>query len=183
MSMVEVRVPNLDCEGCASKLRKALFKLKGVEEVEVEIEMQKITVRGYGLEERKVVKAIKRAGKAAEGWPFPGYSSHYTSFYKYPSSIANHYYDTYGGHNSYSYYSNSNSNSNYTTSTTTTTTTPPSSNKHHHHHHLNLSNSNNYSSQLHTFFQTPSLYSLALSSDHAIASLFSDDNPHACSIM
>lgn len=27
--MVEVRVPNLDCEGCAAKLRKALFKLKG----------------------------------------------------------------------------------------------------------------------------------------------------------
>ncbi|KAG7945961.1 hypothetical protein I3843_14G013900 [Carya illinoinensis] len=26
--MVEVRVPNLDCEGCASKLKKALFKLK-----------------------------------------------------------------------------------------------------------------------------------------------------------
>jgi len=27
--MIEVRVPNLDCEGCASKLKKALFKLKG----------------------------------------------------------------------------------------------------------------------------------------------------------
>jgi hypothetical protein len=27
--MVEVRVPNLDCEGCASKLKKALLKLKG----------------------------------------------------------------------------------------------------------------------------------------------------------
>lgn len=27
--MLEVRVPNLDCEGCVSKLKKALFKLKG----------------------------------------------------------------------------------------------------------------------------------------------------------
>jgi len=27
--MIEVRDPNLDCEGCASKLKKALFKLKG----------------------------------------------------------------------------------------------------------------------------------------------------------
>lgn len=27
--MVEVRVPNLDCEGCASKCKRALFKLKG----------------------------------------------------------------------------------------------------------------------------------------------------------
>ncbi|XP_022931790.1 heavy metal-associated isoprenylated plant protein 31 isoform X1 [Cucurbita moschata] len=148
MSMIEVRVPNLDCEGCASKLRKALFKLKGVEEVEVEIEMQKITVRGYGLEERKVVKAIKRAGKAAEAWPFPGYSSHYASFYKYPSYIATHYYDAYSA-----------------------TTNPTATN-----HHASPTS-------LHTFFQTPSLYSRAVSSDHAIASLFSDDNPHACSIM
>lgn len=29
MQMLEVRVPNLDCEGCASKLKKALLKLKG----------------------------------------------------------------------------------------------------------------------------------------------------------
>ncbi|KAJ0753197.1 putative heavy metal-associated domain, HMA, heavy metal-associated domain superfamily [Helianthus annuus] len=30
MSVVELRVPNLDCHGCASKLKKALFKLKGM---------------------------------------------------------------------------------------------------------------------------------------------------------
>ncbi|KAJ0041907.1 heavy metal-associated isoprenylated plant protein 31 [Pistacia vera] len=135
MSMVEVRVPNLDCEGCASKLKKALFKLKGVEEVEIEMEMQKITVRGFGLEERKVLKAIKRAGKAAEPWPFPGYS-HFSSFYKYPSYIVNHYYDTYGTANG-----------------------------------------------AHTFFHTPSVYSVAVASDETVASLFSDDNPHACTIM
>nr|GMC61982.1 heavy metal-associated isoprenylated plant protein 31 isoform X1 [Ipomoea batatas] len=34
--MVEVRVPNLDCEGCAAKLRKALFKLKGVDDIDIE---------------------------------------------------------------------------------------------------------------------------------------------------
>ncbi|XP_038888453.1 heavy metal-associated isoprenylated plant protein 31 [Benincasa hispida] len=164
MSMVEVRVPNLDCEGCASKLRRALFKLKGVEEVEVEIEMQKITVRGYGLEERKVVKAIKRAGKAAEAWPFPGYSSHYTSFYKYPSYIVNHYYDTYSSTNYNNRHHNNNKQHHLISSTNTTAGGSPTN-------------------SLHTFFQTPSLYSLAVSSDHTIASLFSDDNPHACSIM
>ncbi|CAI0403339.1 unnamed protein product [Linum tenue] len=138
MSMVEVRVPNLDCEGCASKLRKALLKLKGVEEVEVEMENQKVTVRGYSLEEKKVLKAIKRAGKAAEPWPFPGYA-HFSSFYKYPTYIVNHYYDP---------YKNVGSNS-----------------------------------SVHTFFQTPAVYSVAVASDEAVASLFSDDNPHACSIM
>ncbi|XP_041002855.1 heavy metal-associated isoprenylated plant protein 31 isoform X1 [Juglans microcarpa x Juglans regia] len=137
MSMVEIRVPNLDCEGCASKLKKALFKLKGVEEVEIEMETQKITVRGYALEEKKVLKAIKRAGKAAEPWPFPGYS-HFASFYKYPAYIVKHYYDTH---------------------------------------------TNGASSGVHTFFHTPSVYSVAVASDEAIASLFSDDNPHACTIM
>ncbi|KAG6746489.1 hypothetical protein POTOM_051030 [Populus tomentosa] len=149
--MVEVRVPNLDCQGCASKLKKALLKLKGsslsdlshvyvsgAEEVEVEMEVQKITVRGYALEEKKVIKAIKRAGKAAEPWPFPGYS-HFASFYKYPTYIVNHYYDTY----------------------------------------KNVASTNG----VHTFFHTPAVYSLAVASDEAVASLFSDDNPHACTIM
>ncbi|GAV81256.1 HMA domain-containing protein [Cephalotus follicularis] len=138
MSIVEVRVPNLDCEGCATKLKKALFKLKGVEEVEIEMEMQKITVRGYALEEKKVLKAIKRTGKAVEPWPFPGYS-HFASFYKYPSHIMNHYYDTY--------------------------------------------RNNVGSNGVHTFFHTPAIYSVAVESDEAVASLFSDDNPHACTIM
>ncbi|KAJ9679381.1 hypothetical protein PVL29_021340 [Vitis rotundifolia] len=137
MSMVEVRVPNLDCEGCASKLKKALFKLKGVEEVDIEMEMQKITVRGYLVEEKKVLKAIKRAGKAVEPWPFPGYS-HFASFYKYPSHIVNHYYETSG---------------------------------------------NGVNSNVHTFFQTPAIYSVAVASDEAVASLFSDENVHACTIM
>uniref|UniRef100_A0A5B7BLT7 Putative heavy metal-associated isoprenylated plant protein 26 n=1 Tax=Davidia involucrata TaxID=16924 RepID=A0A5B7BLT7_DAVIN len=137
MSMVEVRVPNLDCDGCAAKLRKALHKLKGVEEIDIEMETQKITVRGYALEEKKVLKAIKRAGKAAEPWPYPGYS-HFASFYKYPSHIVNHYYDTFR---------------------------------------------NGAATNVHAFFHTPAVYSVAVASDEAFASLFSDENPHACTIM
>lgn len=111
-----------------------------MEEIEIEIEMQKIVVRGYALEEKKVIKAIKRAGKAAEPWPYPTHP-HYASFYKYPTHIANQYYHD------------------------------PSSNR-------DLSRHN-----LHAFFHTPSVYSVAVASDEAVASLFSDDNPHACSIM
>ncbi|KAL2550468.1 Heavy metal transport/detoxification superfamily protein [Forsythia ovata] len=138
MSMVEVRVPNLDCEGCASKLRKALHKLKGVEEVDIDMETQKITVRGYALEEKKVLKAIKRTGKAAEPWPYPPGHSYFTSFYKYPTHIMNHYYET---------------------------------------------SRNVVAPSVHTFFHTPAVYSVAVASDEAVASLFSDDNPHACTIM
>ncbi|XP_022888424.1 heavy metal-associated isoprenylated plant protein 31-like [Olea europaea var. sylvestris] len=48
----------------------------GLRDVDIEMEIQKITVTGCGLEERKVSKAIKRAGKTAEPWPYPypGYS-------------------------------------------------------------------------------------------------------------
>ncbi|XP_052187311.1 heavy metal-associated isoprenylated plant protein 31 [Diospyros lotus] len=137
--LVEVRVPNLDCEGCASKLRKSICKLKGVEEIEIEMEAQKVTVRGYGLEEKKVLKAIKRAGKAAEPWPYPAGHHHFTSFYKYPTHIISSYYDSYRN-------------------------TAPAAN-------------------VYAFFHTPSLYSPAVASDDALASLFSDDNPHACTIM
>ncbi|KAM3247935.1 heavy metal-associated isoprenylated plant protein 31 isoform X1 [Capsicum annuum] len=136
--MVEIRVPNLDCEGCAAKLRKALFKLKGVDSIEIDMETQKVTVRGYGLEEKKVLKALKRTGKAAEPWPYPVGYSHFASFYQYPNHIISHYYDT---------------------------------------------SRNVAAPSVHTFFHTPAVYSVAVASDEAVASLFSDDNPHACSIM
>ncbi|XP_010545927.1 PREDICTED: heavy metal-associated isoprenylated plant protein 20 isoform X2 [Tarenaya hassleriana] len=136
---VEIRVPNLDCEGCASKLKKTLLKLKGVEEVEVEMETQKITARGYRLEEKKVLKAVRRTGKAAEPWPYrPGYS-HFASFYKYPSYVTDHFYSD-----------------------------------------VHRSES---SAGVHTFFHTPAVYSVAVAGDEVAASLFSDDNPHACTIM
>ncbi|XP_044505696.1 heavy metal-associated isoprenylated plant protein 31-like [Mangifera indica] len=107
----------------------------GVEEVEIEIEMQKITVKGFGLEERKVLKATKRAGKAAEPWPFSRYS-HFASFYKYPSYIVSHYYDTHGTSNA-----------------------------------------------AHLFFHTPAVCSVVVAFDETVASSFSDDNLHACTIM
>ncbi|CAO2821166.1 unnamed protein product [Amaranthus hypochondriacus] len=100
------------------------------------MDIQKVIVKGYRLEDKKIMKAIKRAGKAAEAWPFPSHS-HYTSFYNYPSYITNHYYDT----------------------------------------------SNGAAPTVHAFFHTPALYSVAVASDEAVASIFSDDNPHACSIM
>lgn len=105
----------------------------------MDMEMQKITARGYGLEEKRVLRAIKRAGKAAEPWPYPGGCSYFASFYKYPTHIVNHYYYD-----------------------TTKNVAAPG---------------------IHSFFHTPAVYSVAVASDEAVASLFSDENPHACSIM
>lgn len=102
------------------------------------MEVQKITVKGYALEEKKVLKAIRRTGKAAELWPYPAGYSYLSSFYKYPAHVINHYYET---------------------------------------------SRNVAAPSVHTFFHTPAVYSVAVASDEAVASIFSDDNPHACSLM
>ncbi|KAI4330879.1 hypothetical protein MLD38_029136 [Melastoma candidum] len=101
------------------------------------METQKLTMKGYRLEEKKVLKAVRRAGKAPELWPFPRHS-HFTSFCQYTSYIVSQCYETHkvGGTNG-----------------------------------------------VHTFFHTPAAYSFAVASDEALASIFSDDNPHACTMM
>lgn len=99
------------------------------------MEMQKITVRRFELEESKMLKAIKRAGKVAQPWPFAGYS-YFASFYKNPSYIVSHYFDTHGTSN-----------------------------------------------RAHTFVHALVVYSVIVVSNETVASLFNDDNPHACTIM
>lgn len=50
----------------------------GVDSVEVELEMEKVTVIGY-VDRNKVLKAVRRAGKRAEFWPFPNPPLYFTS--------------------------------------------------------------------------------------------------------
>nr|GMC96347.1 heavy metal-associated isoprenylated plant protein 31 isoform X2 [Ipomoea batatas] len=135
--MVVVRVPTLDCDGCAAKIRKALLKLKDGDE-----EDHGERIRFGRKESGEGLKAIKRAGKVAEPWPYPVGSSHLASFYRYPTQIAAHYYQS-----------------------------------------MISSSADLAAPAVHAFFHTPALYSVAVAPDEAFASLFSDDNPHACTIM
>ncbi|KAH7373770.1 hypothetical protein KP509_17G074200 [Ceratopteris richardii] len=64
MEVVELRV-RLDCVGCERKVKQAVFKLKGVESVEVDWKQGKVVVTGY-VERRKVLKAVRTASKSAE---------------------------------------------------------------------------------------------------------------------
>lgn len=50
----------------------------GVDTVEIDMDKQKVTVTGY-VEERKVIKAVRRTGRKAELWPFP-YDAEYYPF-------------------------------------------------------------------------------------------------------
>ncbi|PHT43587.1 hypothetical protein CQW23_17612 [Capsicum baccatum] len=67
--MTEMRV-HMDCAGCESKVRKSLEKVKGVDNVEIDMAMQKVTVTGWA-DQKKILKTVRRTGKRAEIWQFP----------------------------------------------------------------------------------------------------------------
>eukprot|EP01018_Ginkgo_biloba_P037956 Gb_20916 [translate_table: standard] len=80
METVEMKV-RMDCGGCERKVRKAVSSMSGVESVDVNRKMQKVTVSGR-VEPNKVLKKVKATGKHAEFWPYVPYNvvSHpYTS--------------------------------------------------------------------------------------------------------
>ncbi|WOL00728.1 hypothetical protein Cni_G09441 [Canna indica] len=60
----------MDCSGCESKIRKTLSKLNGVDNVEIDMARQKVTVTGW-VEQKKVLKAVRKTGRRAVLWPYP----------------------------------------------------------------------------------------------------------------
>ncbi|CAN4105586.1 unnamed protein product [Withania somnifera] len=83
--IVEMRV-HMDCQGCQSKIRKALKKLHGVDNIDIDMNMQKVTVTGWA-EQKKVLKTVRKTGRRAELWPYP-YNPEYHNY-------MHHYYDTF----------------------------------------------------------------------------------------
>ncbi|KAF8663752.1 hypothetical protein HU200_055077 [Digitaria exilis] len=61
---------HMDCPGCEKKVRKAVQRLEGVHDVEVDMAQQKVTVNG-DVEQKKVLKAVRRTGRRAVLWPQP----------------------------------------------------------------------------------------------------------------
>ncbi|XP_048236113.1 heavy metal-associated isoprenylated plant protein 45 isoform X2 [Ricinus communis] len=60
----------MDCEGCEKRIRRAISKMEGVDSLEIDMDRQKVTVTGY-VDQRKVLKVVRRTGRKAEFWPFP----------------------------------------------------------------------------------------------------------------
>ncbi|XP_061966555.1 heavy metal-associated isoprenylated plant protein 45 [Populus nigra] len=94
LSTVELLV-HMNCEGCEKRIRRAISKIDGVDSLEIEMDKQKVTVKGY-VDQRKVLKVVRRTGRRAEFWPFP-YDSEY-----YP--YASQYLDETTYTTSYNYY-------------------------------------------------------------------------------
>ncbi|EPS66470.1 hypothetical protein M569_08310 [Genlisea aurea] len=82
----------MDCRGCEKRIRRAVSKMKGVESMEIDMEKQKVTVKGY-VDKAKVLKKVRRTGRKAEFWPFPYDSEYYgyTTEYLDPSTFRSSY--------------------------------------------------------------------------------------------
>ncbi|WJX25481.1 hypothetical protein P8452_14516 [Trifolium repens] len=94
LSIVELKV-HMDCQGCEERIRRRISKLNGVDNLEIDMEKQKVTVTGY-VDKKKVLRIVRRTGRKAEYWPFP-YDSEY-----YP--YASEYLDESTFTSSYNYY-------------------------------------------------------------------------------
>ncbi|XP_047311395.1 heavy metal-associated isoprenylated plant protein 26 [Impatiens glandulifera] len=69
---VEMKI-KIDCEGCERKVRRSVEGMKGVQSIEIEPKLHKLTVTGY-LEPKKVVSRVAhRTGKKVELWPYVPY--------------------------------------------------------------------------------------------------------------
>ncbi|VVA90182.1 unnamed protein product [Arabis nemorensis] len=155
MSTIEMRV-HMDCVGCESRVKTTLQKMRGVDEVEIDMVQQKVTVTGYA-DQKKVLKKVRKTGRRAELWQLPYNPDH--------SSLLG------GGSNSNNggYFYN-----------------PHGCNGPINHHGPVLASSYNYykhgyDSNDYSSYQQHPVHASIFS--HQTGSKFSDENPNACSIM
>ncbi|GKV04072.1 hypothetical protein SLEP1_g16284 [Rubroshorea leprosula] len=81
LQTVELKV-RMCCTGCERIVKNAIYKLRGIDSVDVDLPMEKVTVVGY-VDRNKVLKAVRRAGKRAEFWPYPNPPLYFTSTTNY----------------------------------------------------------------------------------------------------
>ncbi|XP_010269172.1 PREDICTED: heavy metal-associated isoprenylated plant protein 21-like [Nelumbo nucifera] len=93
LQTVELKV-RMCCTGCERIVKNAIQKLRGVDSVEVDVEMEKVTVTGY-VDRNKVLKAVRRSGKRAEFWPYPNPPLYFTSATNYFKDLSNDYKESY----------------------------------------------------------------------------------------
>ncbi|XP_015936566.1 heavy metal-associated isoprenylated plant protein 28 [Arachis duranensis] len=143
MTIIELRV-HMDCPGCENKVKSSLQKLKGVDSIEIDMSLQKVTVNGWA-DQKKVLKTVRKTGRRAELWQVP-YSTNVDDQYLVQQHHCN------GPINYYA--------------------SQPSSSYNYYKH--------GYDSSDPRYYNYPSQSSIITRQTGAT---FSDDNPHACSIM
>ncbi|EXB78112.1 hypothetical protein L484_004814 [Morus notabilis] len=143
----------MDCAGCQGKVKSALQKLKGVDDIDIDMNLQKVTVTGYA-DQKKVLKAVRKTGRRAELWQMPYNPHEYESF-------TNPYYYQHHCNGPVTHYAPQ----------------PASSYNYYKHGY-----SNTYD-HMSTYNYNPAGRSSSAIFAHQTAAAFSDENPHGCSIM
>ncbi|KAF7803336.1 heavy metal-associated isoprenylated plant protein 28-like [Senna tora] len=127
--------------------------------------MQKVSVMGWA-DQKKILKTVRKIGKKAELWPYP-YNPQY-QYHGFTSSQYNNYQNINYNYN----YKNPSSSSSF--NSYTAISMKPSSSSYNYYVH-------GYNNGDHFGYYQKTVGSTIIN-DKAI-SIFSDDNPHACSIM
>ncbi|GFP78784.1 heavy metal-associated isoprenylated plant protein 26 [Phtheirospermum japonicum] len=86
---------HMDCAGCESKIKKSLQKVKGVDEVDIDMRLQKVTVTGWA-DQKKVLKTVRKTGRRAELWQFS-----YNPEMRNHNFTGHHHHHNYGGPSTY----------------------------------------------------------------------------------
>ncbi|KAL9165226.1 hypothetical protein ABFS82_06G157100 [Erythranthe guttata] len=63
---VELKVA-MSCQGCVGAVKRVLGKTEGVETFDIDLEKQKVTVKGK-IEPQAVLQAVSKTGKATSFW-------------------------------------------------------------------------------------------------------------------
>jgi len=102
VQIVEMHM-NIDCDGCEDNVRKALLRVQGVHYVDVDRVRDKVTVTGTASQ-KKVLRAARRTGKLAVLWPSaynPEYHQHHHAYaqpaahhHNYLKAAAHRYYNS-----------------------------------------------------------------------------------------
>lgn len=67
MERIEIRVENIKCGGCISGIKKALLGFPGVESVEINLEEEKISIKGEKLNRAHYIKQMDGMGYPEKG--------------------------------------------------------------------------------------------------------------------
>ena len=67
MTTHQIFVENIKCEGCVSKIKTALLKLKGVVNVDVYKEKELVCISGVALERQEMTATLSELGYPEKG--------------------------------------------------------------------------------------------------------------------
>ena len=67
MKTQEIFVENIKCGGCMTSIKQALEKIKGIAKVEIDLEKEKISLKGDKYKLREVIDSLNKMGYPQKG--------------------------------------------------------------------------------------------------------------------